>query len=506
MTRTGRWVSCITYHVSRVACHVSRITLSRLTPLRCAPGAVAFRVLLVTLIAATCAPLASAQADIAITDRGVTMEFPDRITFEAHVESSAEIDQVVLEYGVEKLTCGDVTAKAFPDVEPGQSIDVEWTWEMIQSGSQPPGATIWYRWRATDKAGHESVSDEQRLTWLDDTHNWQSVSRDMLTLHWYDGSRSFAEDLLNSAVDSLAQLGETTGVKPQSPIDLYIYANTTDMTDATLYEPGWTGGQAFPDQDILIIGIGPDQIEWGKETEAHELTHVLVGHLTFTCLGDIPTWLNEGIAVYGEGGLDAPSEAALKAAIGEDTLISVRALSGGFSEHPDKANLSYSQSYSLVNFLVTEYGQDQLLQLFGNLRDGLPIEDALNDVYGFGLDGLEDRWRESIGAPPRQADSTAPTPMPIPTPVPTYVPLGGAPLAPPVQATTVTEATVAPTPAIEATSTATAEPKIAPTETAAPPTAAATPPTSLLTIMVFVVLFGGLAMIPVLLIQRKKNS
>src|SRR5207253_9452121 len=110
--------------------------------------------------------------------------------------------------------------------------------------------------------------------------------------------------------------------------------------------------EAFPDHDIVIIGIGPSQLDWGKRSEAHELTHVLVGHLTFSCLGSVPTWLNEGIAVYGEGGLDAPSQRQLQTAIVSDKLLSVRALSGTFSAHPAKADLSYSESYSLVNFLV----------------------------------------------------------------------------------------------------------------------------------------------------------
>ena len=469
-------------HAPRFALHAPRFTL---------------HVLLVALIATLTLSTASAQSAISIADRGVDIEFPERITFRAHVESSAAIDQVVLEYGVEKLTCGEVTAKAFPDFEPGQSVDVSWTWEMLKSGSEPPGATIWYRWRVADTAGNESVSDEQRVTWLDQARRWQSISREMLTLHWYDGSRAFAEDLLNSAVESLARLGETTGVEPQSPIDMYIYAETADLRDAVLYEPGWTGGQAFSDQDILIIGISPDQIEWGKDTEAHELTHVLVGRLTFSCLGDVPTWLNEGIAVYGEGDLDPVSGRTLQDAIAGDTLISVRALSGSFSEHPDKAGLSYAQSFSLVNFLIRDFGQGRLLQLFGNLRDGMPIEDALNDVYGFGLDGLEDRWRESIGAQPRQTGGLLPTPTLMPTPVPTYRPLGGAPGAP------TPGATPASTPAqIEP-----ASPSVAPSQaqgTPAVPTPSDAPQNPTPTVIALIILVVGLAAITIWM--RRKRS
>ena len=376
------------------------------------------------------APAASAQTTGKIEDHGVTLEFPDRLTFEAHIEDSSGIERVVLEYGVEKLTCGTVTARAFPDFEAGQtSADVAWTWEMRKSGSEPPGSTIWYRWRVTNKSGAITLSDRKTITWLDEVNDWQSISRDKLTLHWYDSPRTFAQDLLDSASTSLARLASTTGVTPKTQLNLYIYANNDDMKDAVLYEPGWTGGQAFASNRIVIIGISPESEEWGKRTEAHELTHLLVGQLTFSCLSDVPTWLNEGIAVYGEGGPDKESQDRLKAAVAADTLISVRALSGGFSEHPDKADLSYSQSYSLVNFLITEFGREKLLKLFDNMRQGIKTEEALSSAYGFGLDGLEDKWRASIGAKPRHSEGVAATVTAKPTAVPTYAPVSGAPVA-----------------------------------------------------------------------------
>ncbi len=376
------------------------------------------------------APGAAAQTTAKIEDRGVTIEFPDRLTFNAHIEDSSTIERVVLEYGVEKLTCGTVTAKAFPDFQSGKtSADVSWTWEMRKSGSEPPGSTIWYRWRVTNKSGGATLSDRKTLTWLDEGNEWQSITRDKLTLHWYDSPRTFAQDLLDSASSSLTRLAETTGVSPQSQLNLYIYADNNDMKDAILYEPGWTGGQAFPANRIVIIGISPDTEEWGKRTEAHELTHLLVGQLTFSCLSDVPTWLNEGIAVYGEGGPDKESQDQLKSAVTADTLISVRALSGGFSEHPDKADLSYSQSYSLVNFLISEFGRDKLLKLFDNMRQGIKTEDALNSAYGFGLDGLEDKWRASIGAKPRRSEGVVATVTANPTAVPTYAPVSAAPVS-----------------------------------------------------------------------------
>jgi hypothetical protein len=384
---------------------------------------------LASLALAEAPSLAAAQSGITATNDQATLEFPERITFSADLQSGAEINSIILEYGVEQLTCGAVIAKAFPNFTPSKKVTAEWAWEMKQSGSQPPGAQLWWRWRVTDTAGNEQVTEKQHVTWLDDQHAWQTLSGDNINLHWYRGGNSFGRDLHASAVTSLADLKQTTGLQPDSPIDLYIYGNTEDMQDAVLYEPGWTGGQAYPENSIVIIGITPNQIEWGKRTEAHEMTHVMVGHLAFTCLGSIPTWLNEGLAVYGEGGPEGDMRELFDNAVTDNTLISVRSLSGNFSEDPAKAGLSYSESYSLVNFLIEEYGQEKMLALLRALRDGATVDDALQTTYGFNIEGLEDAWRAKIGAQPR-ADSGNVEATPLPTLVPTYVPVSGAPLGP----------------------------------------------------------------------------
>lgn len=365
---------------------------------------------------------ASAGSAAAVTDDEVIFNFPDTATFLATITSSSEIQSVVLEYGNEQQTCGEVIAKAFPQFNPGTSVTVKWTWEMRQSGSLPPGAQLWWRWRVTDSAGQETVSETKTATWLDDEHIWRTISEGLINLHWYRGDESFARDLLDAAHNGLEFNETQSGLTADAPIDIYIYGSTNDLRDAVLYEPSWTGGQAFSDQDIVILGISQSDLDWGRDAIVHELTHVLVGHLTFTCLGDVPTWLNEGLAVYSEGELDPNSQVQLDTAIREDTLLSVRSLSSGFSEVPDKAYLSYSQSYSVVKYLIETHGQEKMTALLTSLRDGLTIDQALNQTYGFNVEGLEDAWRSAIGAQPR-AISAEPTAQPTPTHVPTIIPV-----------------------------------------------------------------------------------
>lgn len=365
---------------------------------------------------------ASSPADV--TNDRVTFDFPISATFSATITANAEIRSIVLEYGNEQQTCGDVVAKAFPQFTPGARVNAEWVWEMRQSGSLPPGAKLWWRWRVTDINGVETVSETKTATWLDDDHNWKTLDEGLINFHWYQGDEAFARDLMNAAQNGLKFNETESGLTAESPIDIYIYGNTNDLKDAILYEPSWTGGQAFPDQDIVILGISQTDLDWGRNSIVHELTHVLVGHLTFSCLGDVPTWLNEGLAVYSEGELDPASQQQLDEAIQNDTLLSIRSLSAGFSEVSDKAYLSYSQSFSVVKFLVETYGQEKMTALLTSLRDGVTIDEALTNTYGFNVEGLEDEWRAGIGAKPR-AVSAQPTAQPTATFVPTIVPVSG---------------------------------------------------------------------------------
>jgi len=390
-------------------------------------------ILSLSLFAATSAS-ATPQADV--TGDQPVITFPNAIKFRAKINSDAIITSVILEYGTDQLTCGDVVAKAFPQFASGKSVDVEWTWDMRQSGSLPPGATIWWRWRFTDENGKETLSEQKTITWLDNVHPWQTITSGQLRLHWYGIGKSFAQEMLKAGLEGLNRNEKQAGLKIDASIDLYVYPNYNDLGEAILYEPSWTGGLAFPEENIVIMGTSESNSSWDKDTVIHELTHVLVGHFTFTCLGYVPQWLDEGLAVYSEGTLDDQFQIPFDRAIQENKLLSIRVISGAFAEVRDNVDLSYAQSYSIVNFLIQTYGQDKMTNLLTSLRDGTTIDDALRQTYRFNVEGLEDAWRKAIQAQPRPI-SAQPTAQPTPTYVPTIVPVSGALLTNQMTATTI---------------------------------------------------------------------
>ena len=139
-----------------------------------------------------------------------------------------------------------------------------------------------------------------------------------------------------------------------------------------------------------------DSLDWAKRTLAHEITHLLVRELTFGPFGDITTWLNEGLAQYAEGEMEEYQCEILDCAIEEDELISVRSLSSGFPSNPNEASLAYVESLSLVSYLVETYEWSKMRELLSIFKEGSTDDKALQQVYSFDIDGLEELWQAQL--------------------------------------------------------------------------------------------------------------
>lgn len=427
------------------------------------------------LLIAWLAPAAPAQAGtpapITVENNKATLEFPNEITFSVSLASASTILTATLEYGVDQLTCSAVFAEAFPQFTPSRGVTAAWTWDMQQGGSLPPGAKVYWQWRAIDADGHQLLTDRQTVTWFDNQYNWRTVSHPQVNLHYYTGDQAFAQRLHAAALTALDTISKTTGLQPGGPFDLYIYASTQDMQDVVFYEPSWVGGQAYPEFNIALIGINPSNEAWGKHAEVHELAHLVVGRYAFGCLATLPTWLDEGLAVYAAGGPEPNQQQSFNIALRQDNLLAVRWLDGVFSRNSAVADLSYAESYSLVNFLYTAYKPEKMRSLLKALREGNTIDDALSAVYGFRESGLEKAWRQKIGAKPQAApgDYIVKTPA---RPVPTIWPVAGLTLEP---TATPLPPTPTPAPPTEIPPTATLAPTLPAPPSPPPP---ATPPTA----------------------------
>ena len=340
--------------------------------------------------------LVHAQSELTILDSSAQAEFPSTLSFNLAAQSDVNITDIRLCYTVDRASFAQVTSEVYIEFAPATTVDVNWTLEMVKIGGLPPGSSVDYWWAVEDASGDRIETAPSQVQFDDNRYLWRSLTEDKVTIYWYKGNDSFAREIMLSAQQALARLTEDTGAELEKPAKLYIYANTQDLREAMIYPQEWTGGVAFTRYGIIAIGIASDNLYWGKRAVAHELTHLVIHQMTLNPYNDLPTWLDEGLAMHTEGVLGLEYTAYLNTAIAEEGLISVRSLSSPFSAYTKQSLLSYAQSYSLVNFLIKKYGQAQMLELLLTFRQGSSYDSALEKVYGFDMDGLDTLWQDYV--------------------------------------------------------------------------------------------------------------
>lgn len=352
---------------------------------------------------------ASLAADNAIDviASDVEVDFPRQAVFTVDAQSQADIVDVRLCYRVEKMNYAQVVSEGWANFLPARRVRATWVWDMRHAGL-PPGAEVLYWWVIEDAQGNRFQTPSQIMHFDDDRYQWRSRSSVLsgteeealpaieVTIFWYQGDDSFAEKLMDVCLEGLARLAQEIGAYTEKPIRIYVYASTADLQGAMVFSQEWTGGVAFAQFGIIAIAIPPTRLDWGERALVHELTHLVVHQATFGPYGQLPTWLDEGLAMYNEGELDPFLNSYLQRAIVQDSLISVRTLCSPFSADPEKAYLSYAESYGLVEYLLTGYGRNRMLDLLGLLREGSGYDEALSEVYGFDINGLDARWRAAL--------------------------------------------------------------------------------------------------------------
>ena len=253
-----------------------------------------------------------------------------------------------------------------------------------------------------------------------------------------------------------------------------MYNNVKEMLEAlppgstTIRRELITEGQAFTDLGtLLVLGGG----RGAKGTASHEVTHILTHRAGDGVLGRVPAWLSEGLSEYGNIDPSFSYDIALEFALATDRLLpitSMRSLPGD----PEDVIIFYGQARSVVMFMVAAYGPAKMRQLMEVLKGGTNIDVAIVQVYGITRIGLENQWRDTIGASnylPPERERLKPTPIPR-REIQLFT------LTPQAGSETIATLDVTPTPSPEPTPEPTAEPTATPEPVSTPtPPPTATP-------------------------------
>ena len=364
----------------------------------------ALSIMLSVLLPVAAGPV-SADVGITIISNTAKAGFPTSVTFSLEAESAVDIVNISIECQVVRRSLVPEECRSIVDFKRSNNVTVM---SVMSAGGIPPGTEVRYTWIIEDADGNVVETAPAAVIYNDLRYDWQNITSGQITLFWYEGNESFAQQLMAAAQGALGRLSDEFNASLQQPVTFYIYADATALQGALVDADVWTGGVALPAYNTIMIGIAEDNLDWGMMAVAHELGHLVIGQIVYGPFGTLPTWLNEGIAMNAEGELTSDFQDRLNTSISGNTLFSVRSIASTFPADSSEAKLCYAESYSVVRFLTDNYSSAKLLALLDAFKQGSTDDEALKQVYGFDTDGLNEAWRASLGLGPQPSATPVP--------------------------------------------------------------------------------------------------
>jgi len=161
--------------------------------------------------------------------------------------------------------------------------------------------------------------------------------------------------------------------------------------------PDWSGGCVNYRDKIIYTFKEQNNIDY---ILVHELTHIIFRE--YVGENKLPLWLDEGMAMYVEYkymGKPSDIDIIVKNAIKNKEYIKFADFSkityfDLINKPKDYVNLFYSQSYSIINYLIDKYSMDNFKQFLYFLKNGYKLEEALKKSFYYfdSLEKLEEFW------------------------------------------------------------------------------------------------------------------
>jgi hypothetical protein len=179
-------------------------------------------------------------------------------------------------------------------------------------------------------------------------------------------------------------------------VSIYVYDDPEDYARVTGLP--WSGASVSVAQRKIMTF--PAANGFFDSTLPHELGHIIFHD--FVGFGaDIPLWLEEGIAVYQERAGRLGADQTVKAALQNDTFISLNELGSmrlSPSADPDLVKLVYAESASVVAFMIHHLENYRFVRLCRELKSGRRFNSALNKAYMRfkTVSDLEKAWKDAL--------------------------------------------------------------------------------------------------------------
>ncbi|MCI0437919.1 MAG: hypothetical protein L0177_02180 [Chloroflexi bacterium] len=404
---------------------------------------------------------ASAQnaASIRVINTSVTSEFPEGMRFKAEVDSDVEVESIAVRFRIGQRARG---VYEYLTMQKGDVIDSE-LFLRTNSGANyiPPGTIITYNFEIMGADGNRLDTERQEFIYYDARFEWEEVSQGPVTVAYHGPVQRRAEIVLEAIIQTLGVMGPLLDADTETPIRVTMYNNVLEMLEAlppgstTIRRELITEGQAFTDDGtLLVLGSGST----ARGTASHEVTHILTHRAGDSIISRIPSWLDEGLAEFGNIEPGFSYDIAMEYALSNNVLLPITAMPI-LPGNPEDVIIFYGQSRNMIRWMITEFGAQAMRELMATLKTGARIDDALREIYGHDRLSLENEWRRSLGA---ETLSAVERERSLPTPIPRIAlqpyTLTPQPSAPGVSSSQPAPPAAAPPPAAEAQPTSTPQP------------------------------------------------
>jgi hypothetical protein len=194
-------------------------------------------------------------------------------------------------------------------------------------------------------------------------------------ISYVEGGELLGDQTLEVLQEAYSELGSRYNYYPGQEVAVILYGNR-DFSSVT-GAPEWAGG-AYDGKIRMPVG-GLDRMNENlRRALFHEYAHLLIIAIT---RGNLPLWLNEGLAQVAEGKEPASRLEYLRRGGEKVKLLSFDRLEKSLNGlSPREAQVAYAQCHDFVSYLIDEYGWPRMLELLDSLGRGESFDHAVARV------------------------------------------------------------------------------------------------------------------------------
>ncbi len=252
--------------------------------------------------------------------------------------------------------------------------------------------------------------------------DWQELKSEHFIIY-YPQDGKFAKEVLDKAEEYYQKIADDLGYPRHSEfwtwdkrVKIYLYPDHSSFLKATA-QPTWSQGMADYTNKKIVSYI------WShgflESLLPHEMAHLIFRDFV-GFKGEVPLWLDEGIAQWEEETKRIESKRMAKQLLNQNEFIPLEEMmkldvrkikeEDNVSIHSIPITFSgknlvtvyYIQAVSLVDFLVERYGTSDFVHFCRQLRDGKTLEEGLRFAYPTSIQNieeLEEKWKEYLRGP-----------------------------------------------------------------------------------------------------------